>query len=97
MIFPPKWLKAGGRRVWEELTPQVHGQGLLTELDVELFGHACAQLAVARRSAKNQKALDVANRILARFGFTPSDRAKLNVKPKTADPFEDFLSGKKAR
>jgi phage terminase small subunit len=35
------------------------------------------------------------DRILARFGFTPSDREKINVKPKTSDPFEDFLSGKK--
>jgi phage terminase small subunit len=89
----PHWLKAAGRRVWEELAPPVQAEGLLTVLDVELFAHACVQLAAARRSTRDKKSLDVANRILARFGFTPSDRARLNVNPRPPDPFEDFLDG----
>src|SRR5574341_1292196 len=95
-LEPPSWLKVGARRVWDELAPPVHRQGLLTDLDVELFAHACTQIAVARRSVKNQRALDIANRILARFGMTPSDRAKVTVKLPPTDPFaERFLSRKR--
>lgn len=95
-LQPPWWLMPAGRRVWRDLAPLTFELGLLTEADVELFGHACAQLAIARVDPHNHKALDAANKILARFGFTPSDRAKLSVKPQTKDPFEDFLTGKKA-
>lgn len=92
-LKPPRWLHADGRRVWRDLAPKAHALGLLTEMDVELFAHACAHLAVARRQGSDSiKALDMANKILARFGFTPSDRAKLRVTPKNEDPFEDFLT-----
>lgn len=88
-LAPPYWLKGLARRVWEERAPALHKEGLLTELDVEMFAHACVQLAKARRG--DEKALAAAFRILARFGVTPSHRAGLNVRPTSADPFEDFL------
>ena len=93
----PNWLKAAGRRVWEELAPVVHANGCLTEMDVELFGHACTSLAIARRAPKNVRNLEIANKILARFGMTPSDRAKISVSPPSDDPFDRFLSGRKPK
>ncbi len=93
----PAWVKAAGRKVWDELAPRMRENGRLTEMDVELFGHACANLAVARRAPKNIRNLEIANKILARFGMTPSDRAKISVKPPSDDPFDQFLSGRKAK
>lgn len=93
-LTPPEWLTAEGSEVWGELAPKLHAEGLLTELDTELFAQACAQLAVARRSLgmEGRQALAIADRILARFGMTPSDRTKVSVKKAVADPLGDFLS-----
>ena len=99
-LKPPKWLGHEGRMFWREYAPKVQALGLLTELDVEEFAQAAALSAVARRATPGSRdhiqAVEAAGRILARFGFTPSDRAKLSVTPKTEDPFEQFL-GKKAK
>ena len=100
-LEPPKWLGREGKAVWREYAPKLHTLGLLTELDVELFAQACALAAVARAllpgSADHMKVVDAAGRILGRFGFTPSERTKISVTPKTEDSFEKFLSGKKAK
>ncbi len=100
-LDPPKWLGREGRVVWREYAPGLSAMGLLTELDVEMFAQACALAAVARTlfpgSADHMKVVDAAGRILGRFGFTPSERTKISVTPKTDDPFEKFLSGKKAK
>ena len=99
-LDPPKWLRREGKVVWREYAPKLHTLGLLTELDVERFAQACALSAVARAllpgSADHMKVVDAAGRILGQFGFTPSERTKIAVTPKTKDKFEEFLS-KKAR
>jgi hypothetical protein len=52
----------------------------LKETHVELFAHMCALLAVARPSPKKAlKELAQADRIMARFGGTPSDMTKIAV------------------
>ena len=88
-LAPPYWLRAPARRVWMELAPEVHAQGLLTKLDVELFAYACAEAARARRG--DRKAEELTNKILAKFGMSPADRTKVMVRPKSADPFDTFL------
>lgn len=97
-LNPPKWLGREGCIVWREYAPKLYALGLLTELDVELFAQACALAATARTllpgSSDHIKAVESASRILARFGFTPSDRTKISVTPKTEDPFEKFLADK---
>jgi hypothetical protein len=99
-LNPPRWLKASGRRVWREYAPKLQGLGLLTQMDVETFAQACALSAEARvlkpGSADHIRAVEAAGRILARFGFTPSDRARLSVTKPASDPFSDFLSRKQA-
>ena len=99
-LDPPKWLGREGRVLWREYAAKLHVLGLLTELDIELFAQACALAAAARTlmpaSADHIKATEAAGRILARFGFTPSDRAKLSVTPNIEDPFEQLLKKKRA-
>lgn len=94
-IAPPKWLKPDGRKVWREYAPRLYELGLLTELDVELFAQACALAAAARAfpagSRDHVNAVGAADKILARFGFTPSDRAKIHVKPQSHDPMDELL------
>ena len=86
-------MKGAGRRVWDELAPVVHANGCLTEMDVEMFSHACKRFAIARRRSgrEGDRALELANGIVARFGMTPADRAKIGVKPPSDDPFAKFL------
>lgn len=94
-LKPPAWLDADGRKVWRDLAPGFIEMGVLTEVDVEAFAHACSKLATARREQSTySKAFDQANQVLARFGWTPSDRAKVSVQPKKTDTFADKFLGK---
>ncbi len=97
-VDPPEWLKSEGQVVWGEYAPKLLSMGLLTELDVELFAQACALAAAARTlmvgSTDHLKVVAAMGQILGRFGFTPSDRTKISVTPKTDDDFENFLSKK---
>lgn len=97
-VDPPKWLGREGKVIWREYAPKLLEMGLLTELDVEMFAQACALAAAARTllvgSTDHLKAVAAMGQILGRFGFTPSERTKLAVVPKTKDKFEDFLSKK---
>ena len=38
----PEWLSEGAREKWEELALRLHNQGLLTELDLDIFGAYCS-------------------------------------------------------
>jgi P27 family predicted phage terminase small subunit len=38
---PPRWLGKSGKAVWRRLAWQLHGYGLLTVLDYDLFGLYC--------------------------------------------------------
>ena len=97
-LKPPTWLDADGRRVWRQLAPGYHALGLLTELGVEAFAHACAKLATARREqGTSSKALDQAERLLARFGWTPSDLSRLSVEKPTENKFDRFLKERQPR
>ena len=94
---PPAWLQENGRKVWEELAPVALEMGVLTKADEELFAHACALLYVGRAvQGQASKELEMANKILARFGFTPSDRAKISVAPKKEDPLGAYLKGRRS-
>ena len=37
----PDWLSEGAREKWEELALRLHNQGLLTELDLDIFAAYC--------------------------------------------------------
>lgn len=92
----PAWVKAAGRRVWDELAPEVHANGCLTKMDTEAFALLCSLEAVVRRSpAKHLKEAAQVDRLMARFGMTPSDRTRISVKKQNDDPFAEFL-GKRA-
>ena len=97
-LKPPTWLDADGRKVWRQLAPGYHALGLLTELGVEAFAHACAKLATARREQGSpSKALDQAERLFARFGWTPSDLSRLSVEKPSDDKFAKFLMRRNSR
>lgn len=94
----PAWVKAAGRKVWDELAPRMRANGCLTEMDVEAFALLCSLEAVVRRSpSKHLKEAAMVDRLMSRFGMTPSDRTRISVKKETDDPFDKFLSGRKAK
>ncbi len=79
--------------MWDELAPVYHRVGCLKETHVEAFAHMCKQYAIARRKSDGDglRALAQADRIMARFGGTPSDMAKVVVEKVEDDPFSKFL------
>ncbi len=92
-LEPPSWLKAAGVKVWNELAPGMSANGCLTEMDVEAFAHCCKWMAIARvrSDQEGRQAWMLADKLLARFGMTPSDRTRISVTPKSDDPFDAFL------
>ena len=49
-LTAPGWLKAEGRAIWEELTPELLRLGLLTQIDVSVLAAACRWWAIYRRA-----------------------------------------------
>lgn len=47
---PPEWLKGYGRDLWIRLAPKLIEQGVLTEVDRDLFAAGCERWGVYRRA-----------------------------------------------
>ena len=79
--------------MWDELAPEVHANGCLTKMDVELFAQACKWAAISRRRSdiEGRQAWALADRVWARFGMAPSDRTRIKIEKVSDDPFEKFL------
>jgi P27 family predicted phage terminase small subunit len=46
----PEYLDETGREVWERVAPDLVGAGILTSLDLEMFGLLCQSISAARRA-----------------------------------------------
>lgn len=89
------------KRAWEKLTPPLFDMGLATNADQEMLERMCYWWAEHFRYAygdqadfgKSERAFRQFERISAKFGMTPSDRAGLSVndKPKKNE-VERFLA-----
>ncbi len=91
----PDTMSVAGRAAWDRLAPDRIAQGVLTAWDVEAFAAFCevtAVLATAHRGmsakpvpgapapiGKFRDLVQLAVTLGGRFGWTPSDRAKLAV------------------
>ena len=91
----PDTMSVAGRAAWDRLAPDRIAQGVLTVWDVDAFAAFCevtAVLATAHRGigakpapgaappiAKFRDLVQLAVTLGAKFGWTPSDRAKLAV------------------
>jgi P27 family predicted phage terminase small subunit len=51
-IDPPDWLPPDARAEWRRLAPELHGLGLLTELDQSVFAAYCASVARWREAER---------------------------------------------
>lgn len=49
-IAAPRWLEGDGRAIWDELAPELHRLGLLTQLDVAALAGACRWWAIYRKA-----------------------------------------------
>lgn len=94
-IAPPYPLNQKVQAVWDRLAPDRIAQGVLTAWDVDAFAQFCEALVIAQstvRSARTkakpgapsplaefQKAVQICSTLGGRFGWTPSDRAKLTA------------------
>lgn len=91
----PGTMSVAGRAAWDRLAPDRIAQGVLTAWDVDAFAAFCevlAALATAHRGmtakpmpgapspiGKFRDLVALATTLGGRFGWTPSDRAKLAV------------------
>lgn len=87
----PEWMADFPKvsRVWDEVAPRIEAMGLLTDADSDAFARYCALTSEFRTdpdafTAPKHARLDV---LEAKFGMTPSDRARMGTKkgkPKNA-------------
>lgn len=84
---PPSWLPLAARREWDAMAPMYLRLGLLTELSAPAFAELCCARVKFRAVVRSEggriptelwraiQALD------AKFGGTPADLARIEVKP----------------
>jgi len=95
----PTWMSLGARKEWGLLAPVLERMGVLTEADGETLAELCeakathkANLKEGRFSTELWRAIQAQE---ARFGLSPSDRARLSVSPqKPKNKLERFLGGR---
>lgn len=84
----PETMSLAGRAAWDRLAPDRIAQGVLTVWDVDAFAAFCevtAALATAHEGLgvkpfrEYRGLVQLAVTLGAKFGWTPSDRAKLAV------------------
>lgn len=109
-VEPPYELTQAVRAIWDRLAPDRIRAGLLTAWDVDAFAAFCEALAVLHRSPRGamakpkpgvvnplgqfRDAVNLCSTLGGRFGWTPSDRAKLAMpEGGQQQPGEDLLSG----
>jgi len=86
-VDPPEWLTSEALADWQRLAPDRLAKGVLTSWDVDAFGLFCEALVLARaevdahRAGGSQtrlvRAVGLVSSLGSRFGWTPSDRARL--------------------
>lgn len=103
---PPDNLTGAALEYWHQLAPGLTQSGVATQLDSLALGNLCwwvveserlKALPLDERPEKWLYLVQVADKAvrdyMARFGLTPSDRAKINVVPQEAsDPAAEFIA-----
>jgi P27 family predicted phage terminase small subunit len=108
-LHPPDHLSDEARSIWDRIAPDRITKGLLTPWDVDAFAAFCEALVIlqlapleARRPvvagaaspmSMFKDAVSICSSLGSRFGWTPSDRAKLTVREGRRDDDEDLLTG----
>jgi phage terminase small subunit len=86
---PPSWLPLAARKEWDVLAPMLLRLGVLTETDAEACAELCTGRALLHKQAQEGKWSTELWRAVqameARFGLTPADRARIEVKPPGED------------
>lgn len=87
---PPDWLEGDALDFWNQAVPMLEDMGVVAEIDAAMLGGLCCNWSNWR---KEQQAYDAGDghiyrlscawkmfdSVASKFGFTPSDRAKLSV------------------
>lgn len=100
-VEPPFSLTESAAEAWNRLAPDRIAKGVLTPWDVDAFAEFCEALVILRGKrecanalavpgapspmAEYKTAISIVATLGARFGWTPSDRAKLTTE-RTEDP-----------
>lgn len=77
----PAWLNPAQGAVWDELSPERIGAGLLTSITAESFAQLCVYIAQFRldKSALSGPEISDMRALRNAFGFDPSALAKLGI------------------
>jgi len=99
-VTVPDWLTVGARKEWKLLAPMLERNRVLTEMDAETLGEMCEAKAVLKFQLREEGRFSTELwraicAMEARFGLSPSDRARLSVEPpKPVSKLERFRGAK---
>jgi phage terminase small subunit len=100
----PSWLDADEVKIWKRLAPRLNKMGVLSNTDAESFGLFCFwmnKFLWLKRECTNdigslKKAMSEIDRLGAKFGYTPADRAGLKVEgTEKEDPLDSLINRRK--
>ncbi len=100
MPIAPSFLDEDEFKIWSRLAPRLNKRGVLSYDDADSFGWFCValnRLIYAKRECTNdvylfQKWFAIYDKLGAKFGYTPADRASLKIdSPKKDDPLDALL------
>ena len=79
---PPAYLNAAGKRLWEEMTPHLFAQRILTIADLYMLGHLCQLHGAIVDQYERRIEPTAADRSQLRmyfgeFGMSPSSRTRI--------------------
>lgn len=109
LTVPPEYMSEAAKEQWRAIAPDRIRQGVLTPWDTQAFAAFCEALVLLRNAhegalelakpgqespmSKFRQTVAICATLGGKFGWTPSDRARLMVGGKTREPGADLLSG----
>lgn len=87
LLDPPKWMAPGEREIWYQFLKALP-EGMVFEIDFAIFELAVKLTTRMRHEFDRMTAseMNTLRGALAQLGFTPADRSRVMVKPKTDEP-----------
>lgn len=80
-VVKPAFVKAKAARLWNQYAPELERLGILTSMDVDMFGTWCCLMAEFQGDQKNFGPSKMAHMrgLAASFGMDPSARVRLGT------------------
>jgi len=96
-VKKPAFVTGKATQLWKKRAPELERLGILTSIDVEMFGAWCCLMAEFQESPRsfNAARLSQMRALASSFGLDPSARARMGTpssKPKKTNGAEKYFS-----